>query len=266
MPQPERLRATDVRAAIQLIGECRELGADPVAWRQHYLNGLRRMVGAHVAVGGSWQIAPVNRPPQLLDNLALGFENERHRDTWLAFSRRRMLTARSFQRFATLPGALITCTRQQVASNREWYRSPEYQEDLRETGVDATVASFYRLQPWSIRSAVVLHRPTGDRQFVERERRLLDLAQGEIGPLIGVALAGPGSPSVERLSLRVRQTLECLLDGCSEKQAAQRLGISPDTVHHYVKRIYRYYGVRSRLELLACWLRFYRGSTWKKRK
>lgn len=263
MPQPERLRVADVRNVIRLIGECRELGADPMAWRQHYVHGLRRLVGAQAAVGGGWQITRPDRPPLMRDNFVLGFENERRRDAWLAFSRERMTTARSFQRFATSPGMLITCTRREVASDREWYRSPEYQDDLREAGVDATVASFYRPQPWNICSAVVLHRPTGERQFIERERRLLDLAQSEIGPLIGVALVGTGGPSVAQLPLRAQQTLGCLIEGYGEKQTAQRLGISPGTVHQYVKRIYRHYGVRSRLELLAWWLRFYRGSARK---
>jgi DNA-binding NarL/FixJ family response regulator len=49
----------------------------------------------------------------------------------------------------------------------------------------------------------------------------------------------------------MRQTLRRLLSGDCEKQIALRLGVSPNTVHVYVKAIYRAYGVSSRGELLA---------------
>ena len=53
------------------------------------------------------------------------------------------------------------------------------------------------------------------------------------------------------LSPRLRQTLERLLAGDSEKQIARHLGLSPHTVHVYVKALYRGFGVSSRGELLA---------------
>jgi DNA-binding CsgD family transcriptional regulator len=53
------------------------------------------------------------------------------------------------------------------------------------------------------------------------------------------------------LSPRLLQTLDALLKGQPEKQIASDLGISPHTVHDYVKVLYRKYGVNSRAELLA---------------
>lgn len=54
-----------------------------------------------------------------------------------------------------------------------------------------------------------------------------------------------------RLSPRVQQTLSRLLAGDSEKQIASRLGLSPNTVHVYVKTLYRHFNVSSRGELMA---------------
>jgi len=54
---------------------------------------------------------------------------------------------------------------------------------------------------------------------------------------------------------RLRQTLELLLAGDSEKQIARKLAISPHTVHAYVKSLYRKFNVSSRGELLARWVR-----------
>lgn len=59
----------------------------------------------------------------------------------------------------------------------------------------------------------------------------------------------------ERLPPRLRRTLERLLAGDSEKEAARALGISHHTVHHYVKQIYSRLGVNSRGELMAKWVK-----------
>jgi DNA-binding CsgD family transcriptional regulator len=57
------------------------------------------------------------------------------------------------------------------------------------------------------------------------------------------------------LSPRHRQTLQRLLAGDSEKQIAAHLGVSPHTVHVYVKALYRRFDVSSRGELLARFIR-----------
>jgi len=56
------------------------------------------------------------------------------------------------------------------------------------------------------------------------------------------------------LAPRHRRVLQRLLSGDSEKQVARSLGLSPHTVHEYVKSIYRSFGVESRGELLAHWI------------
>jgi DNA-binding NarL/FixJ family response regulator len=53
------------------------------------------------------------------------------------------------------------------------------------------------------------------------------------------------------LTPRAVQTLILLRRGHSEKQVAKELGISPNTVHAYVKELHRKLQVSSRGELLA---------------
>ena len=53
------------------------------------------------------------------------------------------------------------------------------------------------------------------------------------------------------LSRREHQTLQCLLAGDSEKEAAIRLGIARNTLHRYVTSLYRRFDVCSRAELMA---------------
>ncbi|WP_206294898.1 helix-turn-helix transcriptional regulator [Humisphaera borealis] len=77
-------------------------------------------------------------------------------------------------------------------------------------------------------------------------------------PAPAVALAAEESATTTvnvRLSPRMQQTLDRLLKGDSEKQVAAHLGVSPHTVHVYVKAIYRKLGVASRGELLARFVR-----------
>lgn len=84
---------------------------------------------------------------------------------------------------------------------------------------------------------------------------------GAAGRVTGHGVVEPGETPVDPgdedvgLPPRLRQTLAGLLAGDSEKQVARRLAISPHTVHVYVKSLYRRFGVSSRGELLARWVR-----------
>ena len=68
-------------------------------------------------------------------------------------------------------------------------------------------------------------------------------------------LAAPERIAEESLSPRLRQTLGCLLEGHSEKEIADRLGLSATTIHQYVTALYRHFGVQSRAQLMAQTLR-----------
>lgn len=56
---------------------------------------------------------------------------------------------------------------------------------------------------------------------------------------------------VVAMSPKLRQVLELLLLGRSEKEVANEMGISHHTVHTQVKRLYRALGVNSRAEMLV---------------
>lgn len=100
-----------------------------------------------------------------------------------------------------------------------------------------------------------LSRPAGNRRpFVARERLLLHLAHVEMSWVYedDLLLAARGATS---LSPRQRQTLQNLLGGHSEKEIAKKMRLSPNTVHHHVKALYKHFDVSSRGELLARWVR-----------
>lgn len=61
----------------------------------------------------------------------------------------------------------------------------------------------------------------------------------------------PSAPPDETLSDRERQVLDLLSHGHPEKQIADRLGISPHTVHTYIRRIYEKLHVHSHAQAVA---------------
>ncbi|WP_171182582.1 helix-turn-helix transcriptional regulator [Alienimonas chondri] len=71
----------------------------------------------------------------------------------------------------------------------------------------------------------------------------------------GRRLAHPGEPSPETLTHRARTVLHHWLDGLLEKEVAGVLNVSDGTVHKQVHRIYRHFGVTSRGELQAQFLK-----------
>jgi DNA-binding NarL/FixJ family response regulator len=67
--------------------------------------------------------------------------------------------------------------------------------------------------------------------------------------------AGPSTQPTENLSQREQEVLDFLSQGFLYKEIAERLGISYETVHTYVRRIYEKLQVRTRTEAVAKFLR-----------
>lgn len=95
----------------------------------------------------------------------------------------------------------------------------------------------------------------------EIKAALLDVARGGAPmsravarKVLGYFKPTPSAPSAD-LTPRERQVLEGLVDGLSEKQVAARLSLTPQTVHSYIKQLYRKLHVRSRAELVRQTLR-----------
>jgi DNA-binding NarL/FixJ family response regulator len=67
--------------------------------------------------------------------------------------------------------------------------------------------------------------------------------------------AGASTQPTENLSEREQQVLDCLSQGFLYKEIADKLGISYETVHTYIRRIYEKLQVRTRTEAVAKFLR-----------
>jgi DNA-binding NarL/FixJ family response regulator len=67
--------------------------------------------------------------------------------------------------------------------------------------------------------------------------------------------AGPSAQATENLSEREQQVLDCLSQGFLYKEISEKLGVSYETVHTYIRRIYEKLQVRTRTEAVAKFLK-----------
>jgi len=67
--------------------------------------------------------------------------------------------------------------------------------------------------------------------------------------------SGPSQQPTENLSQREQEVLDCLSQGFLYKEIAEKLGISYETVHTYIRRIYEKLQVRTRTEAVAKFLK-----------
>jgi DNA-binding CsgD family transcriptional regulator len=241
------------------MGECRDLGDDPAIWRQHGFAGVARLIGADLVAGG--ELAGVRSGVQReLGNASWGWEHGFNLAGWL----------QALELFGSDPSyssqltkyaerlrmdERVVLTGSDLVGEKEFLRGIEYQL-YRVMGVHHTLfcSRFIPGAPDETNGGL-FWRATGRPNFNEREKAILGQAYDQITPLVGGPLARFTEPSPSDLPPRPRLVLKCLLEGDSDKQIAARLRISPYTVHQYVKSVYNHFGVTSRAELLARWVK-----------
>jgi DNA-binding CsgD family transcriptional regulator len=252
------VRFDELEAALRLALELRELPAGSELQKRHALDGLRALVGAQVGV---WAYVDGVRDGTgtLRTVVDLGWSGDAERSAFRSYVDREQWVAIDpsmppLARAAT--GPIGTFTREQLVDDRTWYRSEHVQRLRRRARVDSFIYTYMACAPATAAPATAtvvalsMHRAWGARPFSERERRLVDIFHRACGFLH--APPRDLAPALVRgLGPRLRQTLDGLVRGRSEKQVAAALGLSPHTVHDHVKALYRHFGVDSRGALLA---------------
>lgn len=251
----------DVRAITRIIGECRELGDDSMAWRQHFLASLGHLIGAELLLEGEIGGCLAGNV-QIPGGTAWGFEHGFKLDGYLALGQlyaegpmKSELFSEQIHRIVDNQGQGSIFARQQILSDREWDRAYDYRRISFSLGSDDCMHSWQPTQRTDYFDSISICRAPGRRKFGEREVVLVQLVHREIARMVGGALAEYNEPAPSQLPPRVRQVLRCLLEGDGDKQIAARLQLSPHTVNQYIKTIYAHFKVNSRPELLARWVR-----------
>jgi len=241
----------EVRRMLRLANELRELPHGSEQQRAHALDGLCALVDAQVGV---WAAVDPHDPGELLIRTAIdrGWATASERAVFLRFCRTEQRRARdpALPRLAqALDGPVVTLRREELVEDRDWYGSEHVQELRRAAGVDACIYSLAQSPRTGIHG-IAFHRPWGARPFTEREVQIVDAFHRECLWLHEPARSVDAA-LLRGLGPRLGQTLRLLTRGLGERQVAAELGLSPHTVHEYVKTLYRHFGVSSRGELLA---------------
>jgi DNA-binding CsgD family transcriptional regulator len=232
----ERLKLRDVRAIFRLVGELRELGADPNAWRPHMVQKLLEIVQAQVVVSSEVHFRK-NISRGTMQVVDVGWACNEERKTWQ-----------------------IQVERDDEKPENYWLAPGEKDDGEGRVPVKPTKTvyggkSFLLSQiPLPHIMAVDqlgLHRAWGDAPFSKCQHKLVRLLHVELGRLWKKDVIKRAKDPATDLPPRLSQTLAALLEGCSEKQIALKLELSKHTIHNYVKALHQRLGVSSRGELLA---------------
>lgn len=258
MPGSSALRLSDLRAMHTLVGDCRELGDDPTAWRYRLGEGVAGLTGAAVVfvVEHADDITTWTGQTEWGWETS-GLDRAAVARVQAAALERTALIHPMIERYVAARAADdgVALTRSDLVSDREYFASGFYREYHRPTGAGPQLTCARAVGPGGGACNLTLLRPDRAADFGRRHRAIIGYANRLVAPLVGGPLARYADPSPAALPPRMRQVLKCLLEGDSDKQVGTRLGLTRHTVNQYTKGIYRHFGVGARAELLARWVR-----------
>jgi DNA-binding CsgD family transcriptional regulator len=239
------LKLRDVRAAFRLVGEIREIGADPNKWRPHMCAQLGRMINAEIIVSSEIHFR-ATRAPGVYRVHDIGWGCDHEGNTW-QINTVREETPEAY--WLDVLGKSPATTAEGDSDEPVVAVKPVKAKIV--YGGSSFILSQYSLPHVGAVDQLGLHRAWGDKPFTSQQHRLVRLFHVELGRLWKEDAINKAQDPASDLPPRLAQTLAELQAGASEKQVSIKLGISRHTVHNYVKALHRRLGVSSRGELLA---------------
>jgi len=241
----------DAAKCLRVFEDCTEAWFDPEAWQDRLTAGAVRLIGACSCVylhsrlvGGRAVIQQRHIAGSTDRSIVDAF------DRYMVAGGLQLLPELAIIVPIVLRQSELTYRQSSLLSRSEYYRSPFYQRFMRSERVEDQLSSV-RVCPDGTVLGIALQRQTGDPAFTPRDEAVLQMLTVLVSERLGSRLATGTCRGDHPLSPRLRDVLAELLDGASEKQVADRLGISPATTHEYVTSLYRRFGVRSRGQLMA---------------
>lgn len=245
----------DAREVARLLTSAQEVSPRFAERMDHILHGLIRLLDLKLATGGRMRV-PTGQAstPQVLEGRQVGHMSPDEQAALMEFFAN-MSGAGDLHLQRCVPlmnGQPFAVRRSDLVSDAEWYASEQVQKYRRRGGVDDQMLTAVFTPDPTIYYAFGLHRAWGKPLFSERDRVVALLTMISIDWLFdGLRAELHGQELLANVSPRLLHTLAALLRGDSEKQAARRLGVSPHTVHEYVKRLHKHLDAKSRGELLS---------------
>jgi DNA-binding CsgD family transcriptional regulator len=245
------LTLADARELLQIVGEVRELGLDPVRWRLHFIERLTPLLGG--IGGGSFQMTPNGDARSPFQIAVVSFPAPQLHRVWAQYFGQNDIGADpTYAAFAKLGKRTLVFTREELVDDAPWYCTPFVDTVRRAADADHFVQSSRELPACGVWDHIAIWRAWGARPFGDREKQILDLAHGELERLWNdAARRRAARDPLATLPPRLRQVADALVAGETEKSLAFRVGLSKLTVRSYVKLLYTRLGVTSRGELMS---------------
>ena len=148
-------------------------------------------------------------------------------------------------------GVLRAWTREDVVTDREWQDHWISQKFLHYYGVGERM---FVAIPVTLdcECVVMLDRPLRGNPFGQMDKRLLQIAvSGQMRLHRQLCLERGAIDAAILLSRRERETYCYLLTSMSEFEISEHMNLSAHTVHDYARKLYRKFGVKGRIGLMA---------------
>ena len=240
-PHRAKLKLRDVRDVFRLVGEVRELGAEPDSWRPHLVNRLRDLLRAEIVTSSEIHFRKT-RNPTVLRVLDVGWGTDSTGTLW------KIDTEQENERPETY---LLTLTKEPAADTQGVTRDMPLKPAQPMYGGSQFILSQVPLPHiWAV-DQLGIHKDSSQPPFTPAQHRLIRLFHLELGRLWKLDTVRRAKDPRIALPPRLQQTLEALATGNSEKQIAAKLKLSQHTIHNYVKALHQRFNVSSRGELLA---------------
>jgi DNA-binding CsgD family transcriptional regulator len=143
------------------------------------------------------------------------------------------------------------CIRHDVTTDQEWADHWLSKKFLQFYGIGERLVACIPLNP-TCESVIIIDRPIGADPFTPEDREFMNVAIASMPHLHNRLCMERGLlMSSSMLSNREIDTYRLLLTDLSENQIADRLKLSTHTVHDYARQLYRKFGVKGRVGLMA---------------
>jgi DNA-binding CsgD family transcriptional regulator len=244
------IEETDIRAIVRILGHVAAMKPSPDRQRKYLMGALAKLLGTDTWV---WGVAPLLDPekqPVYVFRHTGGMDEERMSRFLLAVEHpdTGVMTAPLAEAVAKT-NSQVTRFLEQIIPLGRFRGSPAW-EHWKAAGIGPILITIRPVPGYGI-SCIGFYRPVDARAFGEREARIAHIVLSEVPLLHEAGMPHAAARTLPQLPPRCRLIINQLVRGMSRHDIAAHLGLSPHTVHDYVKRIFQHFSVHSQSELIA---------------
>lgn len=254
MSHSQHLRLSDVRHVFRLLGDVRDLRHDYAAQEKRVLDGICELVGAQQGFAVRFEDFRPGRVTRISRFLAsetsdaqmlrfgawFNVGDNLSKDVMTVCTRSRPTNADAISRSSLL-------------SYRDWQDWQVFEAFVDPSRILDTLVVWFRYPGTDRIRGYSVQRNVGYGEYKPRHVRIARLLATEMFRLYREGRLEPPA-AVEDLPPRLRQIVPLLVTGLSQKQIAQRTGLTYHTVRSYTKQLYDLLGVHSREQLMVTFI------------